>query len=627
MKKVLKLMILVVAFVVLGASTPPHPTTGRITIISEEAWGHGNDGVYRCTNDGTLRVRINAGVRRRYTFDGWTSSCPDVVFEDPASTKTSIAMTEHDVTVVANWIPSNAPVYKVTLRNIGLGAIGFNHIESLYGIRTGFSDEFEEGEEVYVFPGGGAVFSGVFVDWITEPTEFRRSIITPSMTFSPSFFIMPAHDVTLTATWIKWIGNNSRYSTVINNYPAADDADIIGQSGEGEYISGHTVNLTAGTREGYKFVKWTAETYEVTGQWPRPQPDIKVPLEIINSTEPNASFMMPQVGSFEELVVTAHWEPIPPPTISFSPENIFIDDENLSQTVNVIGTASGEIIVNYDPDEVPDGVTVLFDATNATVTIIGVRPATNVFAAAGEFDVCVTREGVTETFAVSVNLSTTWTPPKEDDNQGDDNENDQNDNNQNDDKKDNEQNNDNKDDNNKNNQNGNHQGGGYESVGSSHSQQQITNITGTITKPTEQTQSAEQTDPTPQNEPTHNKTSDSIKLSLQIGSRAITNLANNTTQTMDVLPVLQNGRVLVPIRFVAEALGANVAWNAAANEVTITQNGAILTFAIGRAVRGMDVPAQIIDNRTFVPLRFIAEFFGADVNFCEQTHTIEIVRL
>jgi hypothetical protein len=98
------------------------------------------------------------------------------------------------------------------------------------------------------------------------------------------------------------------------------------------------------------------------------------------------------------------------------------------------------------------------------------------------------------------------------------------------------------------------------------------------------------------------------------------------TQVMDVLPVLENGRVLIPIRFVADALGARTDWNAQTSEVTISRDWQSVTFAIGQMIDGMDVPAQIINERTFVPLRFVSEFFGAQVFWDESDRSVEIVR-
>jgi len=128
---------------------------------------------------------------------------------------------------------------------------------------------------------------------------------------------------------------------------------------------------------------------------------------------------------------------------------------------------------------------------------------------------------------------------------------------------------------------------------------------------------------------------DLVRLSLNINSPIIYDLADNAPiQHMDTLPILQDGRTLVPIRFIAEALGAEVSWTPAADGVPmtihITINGETLSFAIGEITPelyalGMDVPAQLIDDRTMVPLRFISEFFGAVVTWDAETQGIEIV--
>ena len=113
---------------------------------------------------------------------------------------------------------------------------------------------------------------------------------------------------------------------------------------------------------------------------------------------------------------------------------------------------------------------------------------------------------------------------------------------------------------------------------------------------------------------------------LQLDSHTITDQDGNTIAEMDVLPIIQDGRTLIPVRFISEALGASVSWNDNTREVTLAQGGESLTFAIGETAPGMDIPAQIINDRTMVPLRFISEFFGAEVQWHETTRTIQITR-
>ena len=115
------------------------------------------------------------------------------------------------------------------------------------------------------------------------------------------------------------------------------------------------------------------------------------------------------------------------------------------------------------------------------------------------------------------------------------------------------------------------------------------------------------------------------RIHLEIGFPNIFDLAQNTGVIMDALPFIENGRTMLPVRFIGEMLGANILWKRETREVSITLDGDELVFAIGEMAPGMDVPAQIIDSRTFVPLRFIAEHFNALVQFDSETRTIEVI--
>lgn len=99
----------------------------------------------------------------------------------------------------------------------------------------------------------------------------------------------------------------------------------------------------------------------------------------------------------------------------------------------------------------------------------------------------------------------------------------------------------------------------------------------------------------------------------------------------DVRPQVIDGRTLVPVRAITEALGANVAWDAATQTVTITAGGQEIqlvlnsrTVTINGQTYTLDVPASVIDGRTVVPLRFVAEALGLDVQWLAETQTIVI---
>lgn len=99
----------------------------------------------------------------------------------------------------------------------------------------------------------------------------------------------------------------------------------------------------------------------------------------------------------------------------------------------------------------------------------------------------------------------------------------------------------------------------------------------------------------------------------------------------DVPPVIKDGKILIPVRAITEALGATVKWDQSTNTVTIIKGNTTIQFVLGESkvlVNGnevnLDVPAMEISNRTFVPLRFIAETLGEKVNYDDNTGDVNI---
>ncbi|MED1784737.1 stalk domain-containing protein [Brevibacillus fortis] len=94
----------------------------------------------------------------------------------------------------------------------------------------------------------------------------------------------------------------------------------------------------------------------------------------------------------------------------------------------------------------------------------------------------------------------------------------------------------------------------------------------------------------------------------------------------DVSPIHRNGRMLVPIRVVAEATGSEVSYDAATQKVLLNKKGKHITLTIGSQtayVDGkrlkMDVSPIIVNKRTLVPIRFISEAFGYQVQWDEES--------
>lgn len=106
---------------------------------------------------------------------------------------------------------------------------------------------------------------------------------------------------------------------------------------------------------------------------------------------------------------------------------------------------------------------------------------------------------------------------------------------------------------------------------------------------------------------------------------------NGEKLSFDQPPVIINGRTLVPLRAIFEALGAKVMWDDATKTVTATRGYTIVSLEIGKnyiTIDGMakelDVPAQIINSRTMVPVRAISEAFGCQVGWDAGTQTVLI---
>jgi len=111
----------------------------------------------------------------------------------------------------------------------------------------------------------------------------------------------------------------------------------------------------------------------------------------------------------------------------------------------------------------------------------------------------------------------------------------------------------------------------------------------------------------------------------------ITILLDGEKLSFDVDPYIKDGRTLVPFRGILEALGAEVIWNPTERSVTAKSANTEVYLKIGSVdtlVNGeevvIDVPAEITNDRTFVPLRFVSENLGATVGWDGTTRTVAI---
>ncbi|MCR3957029.1 MAG: stalk domain-containing protein, partial [Gudongella sp.] len=99
----------------------------------------------------------------------------------------------------------------------------------------------------------------------------------------------------------------------------------------------------------------------------------------------------------------------------------------------------------------------------------------------------------------------------------------------------------------------------------------------------------------------------------------------------DVSPTIIDGRTILPARTIFESLGLEVKWDDMTRTITGIGEGTELSLVIGQRVAyvngepvKLDVAPRIIDDRSMVPVRFVAESTGADVDWDNSTRTVLI---
>ena len=110
---------------------------------------------------------------------------------------------------------------------------------------------------------------------------------------------------------------------------------------------------------------------------------------------------------------------------------------------------------------------------------------------------------------------------------------------------------------------------------------------------------------------------------------------NGVTVPMETPPVVENGRTILPVRYIATPLGAQVLWNAREQKVTLIGSKRIELW-IGKPTARVDGTDVLIDpanpkvvprisgGRTMLPLRFVSEIFGAEILYDAQLRTITV---
>lgn len=122
-------------------------------------------------------------------------------------------------------------------------------------------------------------------------------------------------------------------------------------------------------------------------------------------------------------------------------------------------------------------------------------------------------------------------------------------------------------------------------------------------------------------------------IKLQIGNTTITKVTENgdVPVVSDVAPMIKDDRTFIPVRGMFELAGATIGWNPETREVTVEADDTTVVLTIDSRqarVNGkrkiLETPPFIKDGRTLIPVRFISENLGYEVDWNGDTREITI---
>ena len=105
----------------------------------------------------------------------------------------------------------------------------------------------------------------------------------------------------------------------------------------------------------------------------------------------------------------------------------------------------------------------------------------------------------------------------------------------------------------------------------------------------------------------------------------------NGSVNLNTPPVIKDGRMLNPLRALSEAAQAEVSWDERSKEITIARDGSVIVLSLGSTTmtvngetRPLDVPAELMNGRTVVPIRFIVDNLNLDIEWDADSQTVEV---
>lgn len=115
-------------------------------------------------------------------------------------------------------------------------------------------------------------------------------------------------------------------------------------------------------------------------------------------------------------------------------------------------------------------------------------------------------------------------------------------------------------------------------------------------------------------------------------------IVNGQAASTDVDPIIVGGTVLVPVKFIASALGSAVTWDSKTQTLTAVKGESTGSLVIGSKTAtvttkgtkkevSLSQPAMLVHNRVMVSLRFLFEFYGAKVSWNGETDTVTVTTI
>lgn len=133
---------------------------------------------------------------------------------------------------------------------------------------------------------------------------------------------------------------------------------------------------------------------------------------------------------------------------------------------------------------------------------------------------------------------------------------------------------------------------------------------------------------------TETSKSEETVITMQIGNPIVT--INGTEKPIDengTVPIIVNDRTLLPVRAIVEEIGGTVGWDGDTQTVTLTYNGKEIQMVIDNTTvylngtaQVLDIAPTIINDRTMLPIRFIAESFEFDVEWNDTEQRVTITK-